>query len=344
MQTRPDSGGRAGSLLSVVVPVFDEADSLPEFRDRLVRVLDGLGRAAEMVFVNDGSGDGTLDLLRAFAAEDDRVAIVDLTRNFGKEIALTAGIDHAKGDVVAIIDADLQDPPELLPEMLAGLDEGYDVICAQRTRRKGETWLKKATASAFYRLMEHVGPVRLPRDTGDFRVMTRDAAAAVCRLREHHRFMKGLFAWVGFRQKMLPYEREARHAGATKWGYWRLWNLSLEGITSFTFAPLRLSTYLGIFTAGAAFLYGLYFLIKFLLIGDPVAGFPTLILVILFLGGIQLTVLGIIGEYLGRVFNETKHRPLYLAREYTESAPEGPTLLDESGKGDQALRRTRRPS
>ena len=327
-------------LLSVVVPVFDEADTLPDFRSRLVGVLDGMGIEWEIIFVNDGSRDSSLECLDAFAAEDPRIAILDLTRNFGKEVALTAGIDQAKGDAVAVLDADLQDPPELIPDLLAELKDGIEVVCAQRTARHGERWFKRATAAGFYRLMEHVGPVSMPRNVGDYRVMSRDAAAAVSRLREYHRFMKGLFAWVGFRQKMVPYERDPRFAGDSKWSYWRLWNLSLEGITSFTFAPLRFSTYLGILTAGVAFLYALYFILKTLLVGDPVPGFPTLIVVILFLGGVQLMVLGIIGEYLGRVFNETKRRPLYLAREFRASDREGTPLLDEAGGDAPVLRRT----
>jgi len=303
-------------LLSVVVPAFNEAQGLSRFHERLSAVLQGLSLPAEIVYVNDGSQDATLDVMRNIASSDGRVAIVDLSRNFGKEIALTAGLDHARGDAVVVIDADLQDPPELIPELIRRWREGYDVVFAKRTARDGEGWLKKLTAFGFYRLIQRVSHVRIPQDTGDFRLLSRRAVEALGKLREQHRFMKGLFAWIGYPQVAVPYRREQRYAGHTKWNYWRLWNFALEGITSFTAAPLKLATYLGLITALAAFVYAAIIVYKTLAFGDPVRGYPSLMVVVLFLGGVQLITIGILGEYIGRMFDETKNRPLYLMQEF----------------------------
>jgi polyisoprenyl-phosphate glycosyltransferase len=244
--------------------------------------------------------------------------VLNLSRNFGKEAALTAGLDHARGsEAVIVIDADLQDPPEVISALVATWRQGFDIAYAQRRARIGEPWPKRTTAAAFYRLMEHIGgKVQLPRDTGDFRLMSRRSLDAVLALRERHRFMKGLFAWIGFPAKAVPYDRSPRAAGKTKWSYWALWNLSLEGITSFTTAPLRLSTYIGLGTAIFALLYGIQVVVKTALFGNPIAGYPSLMAVILFLGGVQLITLGVIGEYLGRVFNEAKGRPIYVLERY----------------------------
>jgi glycosyltransferase involved in cell wall biosynthesis len=300
--------------LSVVVPCYNEEEVLPACHARLTSVLGQLGMAYEIVYVNDGSRDRTLPLLEGLAAADPHVAYVNLSRNFGKEIALTAGLDHARAtEAVIVIDADLQDPPEVIPELVAAWRQGYDVAYAQRRVREGETWLKKATAAGFYRLMGRVGGrVQLPRDTGDFRLLSRRALDALLRLREQHRFMKGLFAWIGFPSVAVPYDRAPRAAGTTKWNWWKLWNLSLEGITSFTVGPLKAATYLGLIVAFIAGVYLAQLLLRTLLFGNPVAGYPSLLAVTLFLGGVQMMMLGIIGEYLGRVFNETKGRPLYL--------------------------------
>lgn len=321
-------------LLSVVVPAFNEAEVLPSFHARLSAVLQGLPLQAEVVYVNDGSSDTTLDVMRKLADNDGRVAIVNLSRNFGKEIALTAGLDHARGDAVVVIDADLQDPPELITELIRHWREGYDVVYAKRTSRDGESGLKKLTAFAFYRLIQRVSNVRIPQDTGDFRLLSRRAILALGKLREQHRFMKGLFAWIGYPQVAVPYCREQRYAGKTKWNYWRLWNFALEGITSFSTAPLKLATYLGLVTALAAFVYAAIIVYKTLMFGDPVRGYPSLMVVVLFLGGVQLITIGILGEYIGRMFDETKNRPLYLVEEYhpaadTEPLPE---LHVSSGK------------
>jgi glycosyltransferase involved in cell wall biosynthesis len=281
-----------------------------------VATIDHMPHDFEVIYVNDGSTDTTLDIIHALHGSDPRVALVNLSRNFGKEIALTAGLEHANGDAVVIIDADLQDPPELIPELVDRLQQGYDVVYATRKKRLGESWLKKATAALFYRLMRNVSRVELPNNTGDFRILSRRAVDAVVRLREHHRFMKGLFSWVGFRQTAIHYDRDPRHGGKTKWNYWQLWNFALEGITSFTVAPLKISTYLGIVTAAGAFVYGTVIIVKTLIFGADLQGYPSLMVVILFLGGVQLIVLGIIGEYLGRTFTETKNRPLYFVEQY----------------------------
>jgi glycosyltransferase involved in cell wall biosynthesis len=320
----PGPGRPAHELLSVVVPAFNEAEGLRRFHDRLSAVLQDLPLQAEIVYVNDGSRDATLDVMRDLAAGDRRVAIVDLSRNFGKEIALTAGLDHARGDAVVVIDADLQDPPELIPELVRRWREGHDVVYAKRSARDGESWLKKLTAFAFYRLIQRAGRVRIPPDTGDFRLLSRRAVEALGSLREQHRFMKGLFAWIGYPQVAVPYRRERRHAGKTTWNYWRLWNFALEGITSFTAAPLKLATYLGLVTALAAFAYAALIVYKTLMFGDPVRGYPSLMVVVLFLGGVQLITIGILGEYVGRMFDETKNRPLYLVQEYRPAADARP--------------------
>jgi len=246
-----------------------------------------------------------------------------LSRNFGKELALTAGIDNVNADAVVVIDADLQDPPELIPQFVHWWREGYDVVYGTRASRAGETRLKKWTSSAFYRVMRRLSATPVPRDTGDFRLLNRRALDAIKRLRERQRFMKGLFAWVGYRQKAIAYDRDPRHAGSSKFNYWRLWNFALEGITSFSSAPLKVATYLGLLTSLLAFVFGLFVFAKALIYGDPVRGYPTLMLVILFLGGVQLIALGMIGEYLGRLYMEVKQRPLYLVDEHCRARSEG---------------------
>lgn len=309
----PNSDSAAAKAsISVVIPAYNEQDVIETFHARLGTVLDALPLAVEVVYVNDGSRDDTLAVLRRLRAADPRVAVLDLSRNFGKEVALTAGIDYARGDAVVVIDADLQDPPEVIPDLVAAWrDGGYDVVYAQRVSRAGESWLKKKTADWFYRLMQHVGEIPIPPDAGDFRLLSRRAVEAVKTLRERHRFMKGLFTWVGFPQCAVPYERDARYAGESKWNYWHLWNFAIEGLTSATLAPLRISSYIGLFIAVLAFAFGLWIIVKTLAFGDAAQGWPSLMVAILFLGGVQLVALGVIGEYLGRLFNEAKGRPLY---------------------------------
>lgn len=270
---------------------------------------------AEIVFINDGSTDNTLAVLAHLRKMDSRIGILNLSRNFGKEVALTAGIDHAKGDAVIVIDADLQDPPEVIPEMLKHWADGFDVVYAKRTSRDGESQLKKGTAYGFYRVIQMVSRVSIPEDTGDYRLLSRRAVDALKQLREQHRFTKGLFAWIGYPQKEVLYRRDTRFAGQTKWNYWRLWNLALEGITSFSIGPLKIATYLGCAVGLGAFTYAGAVIYKTLVYGDPVAGYPSLMVVILFIGGAQLIATGIIGEYLGRTFDETKQRPLYFLKD-----------------------------
>jgi len=304
------------ALLSIVVPAYNEQDVLSKFQQRLSTVLSDLDMNAEIVYINDGSTDDTLNILQNMRESDDRVAIVDLSRNFGKEIALSAGLHHAHGDAVIVIDADLQDPPEIIPQLIDVWQQGYDVVYAKRNRRIGESLIKKTTAHAFYRIMQRFGRVKLPEDTGDFRILSRRAVDALNSLGEQHRFMKGLFTWIGFSQKAVLYDRDPRHTGQSKWSYWRLWNLALEGITSFTTAPLKFATYIGFITASGAFIYGTFMLVRTLLHGNPVAGYPSLIVVVLFLGGAQLMAIGVLGEYIGRIFTETKRRPLYFLNDY----------------------------
>jgi len=318
-------------ILSIVVPAFNEQEVLPAFHERLSNVLDSLLLTVEILYVNDGSQDGTLEVMKILRAHDERVAILDLSRNFGKEIAMTAGLDHAKGQAVIVIDADLQDPPELIHEMVKHWQQGWDVVYAQRVERRGETLLKKLTAHWFYRLMQRVGRVRIPENVGDFRLLSRRAVDALLQLREQHRFMKGLFTWIGFPQIGVPYHRDPRFAGRSTWDYWRLWNFALDGITSFTTTPLKWATYLGLLTAFASFLYGAVIIMQKLLYGNPVKGYPSLMVVVLFLGGVQLVFLGIIGEYLSRMFDETKGRPLYFVSSF-EPPYRQPHELEKSAK------------
>ena len=310
-------------MFSVVIPMYNEAEIVGEMHRRLAAVMATLGAPWEVVYVNDGSRDASLRIVEMMQHADSHIAVVNLSRNFGKEVATTAGLDHARGDAVIVIDADLQDPPEVIPRLVATWRAGYDVVYAQRRKRNGDSWLKKATAAAFYRIMRHLGDVPLPENVGDFRLMSRRVVDAVQQLRERHRFMKGLFAWVGFPSTVVVYDREARGAGRTKWSYWKLWNLALEAITGFTVAPLKFATWLGLAVAGFAAVFGAQLILRTLVFGNPVAGYPSLMAVMLFLGGTQLVTLGIIGEYLGRVFDETKRRPLYLVERYT---PAGVTV------------------
>jgi glycosyltransferase involved in cell wall biosynthesis len=316
----------AAITLSVVIPVYNEETGLAELHRRLTAVLDQLGCSAEVIYIDDGSRDQSARLLRELAHTDPRVLVLGLSRNFGKEIAVSAGIDYAHGDAVVVLDADLQDPPELIGEMMKHWRGGIDCVLMQRASRHGETWLKKTTSSAFYRLLSRIGEVDIPPDVGDFRLMSRRAVEALRRCQERARYMKGLFAWVGFPTVTLTYERDARHAGTSKWNYWRLWNLALEGITSFSTAPLKLASYVGLFVALSAFGYTAYVFIKAMFVGDPVPGYPSLMVVVLFLGGTQLMALGIIGEYLARVFMEVKQRPLYLVAEVQGQGPTHPAV------------------
>lgn len=314
-----DLVGSAGPCLSVLVPVYNEIEVLPEFHRRLCGVLDGCVDSFEIMYVNDGSTDGSLAWLERLCAEDPNAALVDLSRNFGKETAMAAGLDHVRGDAVVVIDADLQDPPEVIPQLIEQWHNGYDNVYARRRQRDGETLLKKASAALFYKVIGRLSRVSIPQDTGDFRLLSRRAVEALRQLREQHRFMKGLFAWIGYPSIAVEYNRDPRLAGETKFNYWKLWNFAIEGITSFTTAPLKLATYFGLVVALVAFVAIIVLVAKTLMFGDPVKGYPSLMSAILFLGGIQLVALGSLGEYIGRMFNETKGRPLYFTKQYIPS-------------------------
>jgi glycosyltransferase involved in cell wall biosynthesis len=269
----------------------------------------------EVLYVDDGSTDHTRELLELASERDARVGFIRLSRNFGKEAAVSAGFAASRGAATVVIDGDLQDPPELIPSMLAAWRGGADVVNMRRRARAGESWLKRATAFAFYRVMNRLSDVPIPVDTGDYRLLSRRAVDAINALPERSRMMKGLFAWIGFSQATIDYDREPRAAGRSKWRYWKLWNLAIEGITGFSVAPLKVATYVGFATALSAFAFAAFMLVKTLALGDPVPGFPTLIVVISFLGGLQLMAIGVLGEYLARLFVESKGRPLYLVDE-----------------------------
>lgn len=306
---------RALPTLSIVVPFYNEREVLPACVARLEQVLDTLELSVELVFVDDGSDDGSATLLAAMQPRGADLRLIRLTRNFGKEAAMSAGIAHARGEAVIVLDADLQDPPELIPDMLAQWRAGADVVQMQRRSRAGESWLKRSSAHAFYRLLARLSPAPIPLDTGDFRLMSRRAVDALLRLPERNRYMKGLYAWIGLPTAVLQYDRAARHAGRSKWRYTALAGLAMEGITSFSTAPLRLATLAGALTALAGGLYGLWIVAKALLFGDPAAGFPSLVALLALLGGMQLLGIGIVGEYVGKTYLEAKQRPLYLVED-----------------------------
>ena len=311
------------ALITILIPCYNEEQSLPALYKAISEVADEIwpppahSYQFEFLFVNDGSKDHTLDIIKSLREQDPRVSYVDLSRNFGKENAMLAGFDYAKGDAVIIMDADLQHPPTLIPEMLRiwNFGEVQDVYARRKTRGR-EPWIRKKLSLLFYRILDHATRFDILQNVGDFRLLDRQAIDALRRLRESERYTKGMYCWIGFRKQEILFEQQERIAGESKWNFMGLLNLAIEGITSFTTAPLRFATYVGLLTALGAFIYGLYYFIKTLIIGDPVAGFPTLIIVILLLGGIQLITIGIIGEYLGRIFNEVKQRPVYLAQEY----------------------------
>ena len=303
--------------ISILIPAYNEQDVLRHLYERLHKLA---GETAnydfEFLFVNDGSRDKTLEIIKSYATKDHRVSYVNLSRNFGKETAMIAGLDHVTGDATVIIDADLQDPPELIPQMIKYWEEGYDDVYAQRASRAGETWLKKITSSLFYKTLQKSTHIPIQQDTGDFRLLDKRCVEALRQLRESQRYTKGMFSWIGYKKKEISYDRDPRAAGETKWNYFKLLDLAVEGIVSFTTAPLRISTFVGILTSIFAFIYILYLVIRTLFFGSDLAGYPSMMAIILFLGGVQLLSLGIIGEYIARIFNETKNRPLYFVEEY----------------------------
>jgi glycosyltransferase involved in cell wall biosynthesis len=306
--------------ITVLIPVYNEEEVLPTLFDRLTKLADSHSNYTfEFLFVNDGGRDKSLKLIESFAKRDHRASYVNLTRNFGKEVAMIAGIDHVKSDALVIMDADLQDPPELLPDMIKLWEEGYDDVYARRTARLGESWLKRTTSHWYYKLLQHSTSIEIQPDTGDFRLLDKRCIAALQQLREHERYTKGLFSWIGFNKKEITYVREPRVAGKSKWDYFKLINLAVEGVTSFTTAPLRLASLVGLVVSVSAFIYIIVLVVRTAILGPDVSGYPSLMAVILFLGGVQLLSLGIIGEYIGRIFNETKQRPLYLVEKYHQA-------------------------
>ena len=307
-------------LISAVVPFLNEAATLPVLFAELEQQLGALGLPWELVLVDDGSRDESLEVVRSQLEQRPQLkaTVLSLSRNFGKEAALTAGLQASRGDVVVPLDADLQDPPELIGAMLEQWRQGFDVVYAVRRRRAGESSTKRLTAFGFYRLMGRLSSTAIPADTGDFRLMDRCVVEALLQLPERSRFMKGLFAWVGFRQSAISYDRDARQGGKSNWNYWKLWNFALDGITSFSRVPLQVLSGSGVAIAFLALLYGSWMVLRTLVFGIDLPGYASLMTAVLFLGGVQLIGLGVLGEYLGRVFEEVKARPLYLVRERWE--------------------------
>ncbi len=303
--------------ISILIPAYNEEAVLDKLFTRLANLAnDTKNYDFEFLFVNDGSKDETLAIIRGYAEKDPRVSYLNLSRNFGKEIGMIAGLDHVTGDATVIIDADLQDPPELIPEMIKLWEEGYDDVYAKRRSRDGETRLKKFTSRMYYKTLQSLTSIEIQKDTGDFRLLDRRVVEALQQFREKQRNTKAMFSWVGFHKKELLYDRDPRAAGETHWNYIKLIELAIDGITSFTTAPLRISTFVGIIVSVFTFIYLLFLIIRTIFFGADLAGYPSTMAVILFLGGVQLLSLGIIGEYIGRIFNETKQRPLYLIEEY----------------------------
>ena len=303
--------------ITIIIPAYNEEESLPLLYDRLEELMKNMENYDfEILFVNDGSKDKTIEIIKDFRKKDERICYVDFSRNFGKEIAMIAGLDYATGDCVIFMDADLQDPPELIPELVKYWEEGYDDVYAKRRSRKGETWLKKFTSKMYYRVLQHLTKVEIQEDTGDFRLLDRRCVNALKKLRESQRNTKSMFSWIGYKKKEVLYDRDPRVAGTTKWNYKKLIDLAIDGITSFTTSPLRLATYVSIPTFIALFVYFIYVIIKCFVVHQAIQAYQAIILLILFFSGIQILLFGIIGEYLGRIFNETKNRPLYLVNEY----------------------------
>ena len=303
--------------ISIIIPAYNEEESLPYLYERLEKVISSIENYEfEILFVNDGSKDNTLKLIKEYREKDKRISYVDFSRNFGKELAMIAGLDYATGDGVIFMDADLQDPPELIPEMIKYWEEGYDDVYAQRKSRAGESFLKKFTSKMYYKVLQALTPVEIQKDTGDFRLLDRRCVNALKKLRETDRNSKSMFSWIGYKKKAIMYDRDPRVAGKTKWNYKKLVNLAIDGITSFTTSPLRISTYIAIPTFLALFIYLIYVIIKCIRFSVAVQAYQAIILLVLFFSGVQILLFGIIGEYLGRIFNTSKNRPLYLVNEY----------------------------
>lgn len=305
--------------ISILVPCYNEEKSLPLFYPEVKKVIDSEHNYEwEILFVNDGSKDNTLSIIKALRAADNQISYVNLSRNFGKEKAMLAGFDYAIGDCVIIMDADLQDPPSLIPEMLRYWEQGFKDVYAKRKNRGRESWIRKKFSLLFYKILSHTTRFDVLQNVGDFRLLDRQCVEALKRIRETERYTKGLFCWIGYEKKEITFDRKDRIAGKSNWNFWSLFDLAIEGITSFTTAPLRIATIGGVFIALVAFIFMLYYIGKTLLYGDPVQGFTTLVSILLFMSGVILLAIGVLGEYVGRIFNETKNRPTYLASEYNE--------------------------
>jgi polyisoprenyl-phosphate glycosyltransferase len=315
-------------IFSIIAPIYNEAETMPELYRRLSAVMDATGEPWELILVDDGSSDNSSVLMQELAEKDDRVRPVIFARNFGHQIAVTAGLDYARGDAVVIIDSDLQDPPEVIPELIVKWREGYQVVYAVRAEREGESWFKLWTASLFYRLIYRITDVKIPMDTGDFRLMDRKVVNVMKRMREHYRFLRGMSAWVGFRQVGVPYKRAARYAGSTKYPLKKMLKLAMNAVTGFSYFPLQLATYIGFIAAGLSILLIPVVILVRLLTEFQLVGQATTLVAVLFLGGVQLISLGILGEYLGRVYDEVKGRPLYIISQAPEDIP-NPELPEE---------------
>lgn len=306
--------------ISILIPCYNEEQSLPLLYPELCKLMDSMPNYGwELMFVNDGSKDNTLSVLRQLRTSDSRVNYVDLSRNFGKEIAMLAGFDYVTGDCVIIIDADLQHPPTLIPDMIKWWEQGYDDVYAKRKSRGKESWLRKHLSLQFYKILQSSSRFDVLQNVGDFRLLDRCCINALKTLRESERYTKGMYSWIGFKKKDVEFVQGDRIAGESSWNYRQLFSFAIDGITSFTNAPLRISTVIGFFVSLFAFIYMIYVLVKALIWGDPVQGYPTLVILILFLGGIQLLSLGVIGEYIGRIYNEVKNRPNYFVREFNNN-------------------------
>ena len=316
-------------VVTVIVPSFNESDVIEEFHQRLTEVLNRLSFATELIYIDDGSTDDTWKKLQALPACKSEQLLICLSRNFGKEAAMSAGLEASHGDAVILIDCDLQDPPELIPWMLTEWQQGYDIINMRRRKRLGESWLKRASATAYYRILNRLSDIHIPENVGDFRLLSRRVVNHINALPEKTRYMKGLFAWPGFQQKELLFDRDPRQAGNTKWRYLKLFGLAFEGITSFSTQPLKLATWSGLCISLLSLTYASAIIIKKLLFGDVVAGYTSLMVVVLFLGGIQLLAMGLLGEYVGRIFVESKQRPRYLTQKITTKPPVQSSEPDE---------------
>ncbi|WP_042790653.1 glycosyltransferase family 2 protein [Microcystis aeruginosa] len=301
--------------ISVVAPLYNEQENIDALFRRLLAVLEALNTSYEVICVNDGSRDNTLKNLVEYHQRYPQIKVVNLSRNFGKDTAMSAGIDYSQGMAVIPIDADLQDPPELIAEMIEKWHEGYDVVYASRLVRIGESWFKRFSAEGFYQVINKLSRVSIPPNTGDFRLIDRRVVESIKKMPERQRFMKGIFAWVGYKQTSILFDREPRYQGQTKWNYWKLWNFAIDGITSFSFLPLKVWTYVGLIIALVSLVYASFLILRTIIFGIDVPGYASLMVAVLFLGGIQLLTLGIIGEYIGRVYEEVKGRPLYLVRD-----------------------------